>query len=214
LFCLVRFWCYNNFTMDDLEFVQRCVKGDNRQTWDEFLKRYSRLIYNYIHAVLRLKGYPPAEEQASDIFQELFCSLIKDNCRKLRSFSARNGCTLASWLRQVSINFTIDYLRKRKPAVSLDAENEEGFGLQDVLSNGSKHIADSLSALETLDKLKECIDILDNDDKYFLQMHIQQGVRLEDLRQQLGVSRGAIDMQKARIIKRLRDCFRSKGFLG
>lgn len=200
--------------MDDLEFVQRCAKGDNRQIWDEFLRRYSRLIYNYIHSVLRVKGYPPAKEQASDIFQELFSSLIRDNCRKLSSFTAKNGCTLASWLRQVTINFTIDYLRKLKPAVSLDAENEEGLSLKDMLSDGSVHIADSLSEEERADKLKECIDILDEDDKYLLQMNIYSGVRLEDLRRQLGVSRGAIDMQKARIIQRLRDCFRSKGFLG
>lgn len=198
--------------MDDLEFVQRCVKGD-KQAWDEFLKTYSRLIYNYIHNVLNVKGYPFAQSHINDIFQGIFCSLIKDNFKKLRSFQARNGCSLASWLRQVTINFTIDYLRKIKPAVSIDAETDDGLSLKDLLADGSLSATDTLSHEEKLKDLKDCIEKLDNDDKYFLELHINRGLRLEELKGHFKVSRGAIDMQKSRIMDKLRECFKGKGFL-
>ena len=197
--------------MDDLEFVQRCVKKD-KQAWDEFVDKYSRLIYNYIHNVLNAKGYSSSQSHANDIFQEIFCSLIKDDFKKLRTFKARNGCSLATWLLQVTINFTIDYTRKIRPTVSIDEENDDKLSLKELLADYSATVPETLSQEERIKGLKECIEKLGNDDKYFLELHINRGLRLEELRAHFKLSRGAIDMQKARIINRLRDCFKSKGF--
>ena len=59
-----------------------------------------------------------------------------------------------------------------------------------------------------------CIrDSLNTDDKLLLEFNLNQGVRLEDLKDLLGLSRGAIDMRRSRIIEKLRDCFKEKGFL-
>ena len=130
--------------MDDLKFIQGCLKGD-KEVWSEFISRYSRLIYNYIYSVLSVKGRVLLSEQAEDIFQEIFHSLIKDNYKKLSTFQAKNGCSLASWLRQVTINFTIDYLRKLRPIASLDAQDEDGLSLGDTIEGLSA------SAVEFLD---------------------------------------------------------------
>ena len=153
--------------MDDLEFVHRCIKGDKR-AWDEFINKYSRLIYNYIHSVLKIKGSTFTQENINDLFQEIILSLVKDNFKKLSSFKAKNGCSLASWLRQVVVNFTIDYLRKFKPTVSIDEETDDGFSLTEILSSHSPSVTDQLSDEERLIHLKDCIDKLDNNDKFFL----------------------------------------------
>lgn len=198
--------------MDDLEFVQGCVKRD-KPAWEEFLKRYSRLIYNYIYSVLRTKGtHQFNPDDVNELFQDIFVSLTKDDFKKLRSFKARNGCSLASWLRQVTINFTIDYLRKVKPTISLDEEIDDNFSLKDILVDDAPFIKDTLTQQEKLENLKDCIEKLDSHDKYFLELHINQGLKLEELKEILKLSRGAVDMQKARIIARLRECFKSKGF--
>ena len=197
--------------MDDLEFVRSCVRGD-KQSWDKFVDKYSRLIYNYIHNILNARGYTFSQQHIHDIFQEVFYSLIKDNFKKLKSFKATNGCSLASWLRQVTINLTIDYMRKFKSAVSIDEEINEEFSLKDILADGSPSVTDTLNYREKLENLKDCIGRLDSDDRYFIQLHINKGIKLEALKEVLHLSRGAIDMQKMRITRRLRDCFRSKGF--
>lgn len=197
--------------MDDLEFIQRCVKGDS-QPWNEFLNKYSRLIYNYIYNTLNANSPIPTQEHTEDIFQSILRSLIDDNYKKLKSFKARNGCSLASWLRQVTINFTIDYLRKIRPVVSIDAENEEDLSLQDILPDDSIAAPERLIFEEKLDTLKECIEKLGKQEKYFLELHINRGLRLVTLKEHFRISRGAIDMQKSRIIDRLRDCFKIKGF--
>ena len=197
--------------MDDLEFVQRCLRQD-KLAWKEFLARYSRLIYNYIYSVLRSAGSSCVEQHASDIFQEIISSLISDDCRKLRSFQARNGCTLATWLRQVTVNFTIGYLRRIKPSLSIDQEDEDGFSLRDVLKDTSAGAVEKIESNQRLGALKECIERLSERDKFFLELHFNRGIRLEELRGLFRESRGAIDMQKSRLIERLRECFRSKGF--
>lgn len=54
----------------DAELVRRCTKGE-QAAWDELVNRYQRLIY----AIPRRAGL--GEEQASDIFQDVFLTLFE-----------------------------------------------------------------------------------------------------------------------------------------
>ncbi len=198
--------------MDDLKFVQGCLKG-NKQSWSEFLSRYSRLIYNYIYSVLAVKGRNISTEQIEDIFQEIFYSLIKDNYKKLSTYKAKNGCSLASWLRQVTINFTIDYLRTLKTISSIDAQDEEGFSLADTLPDLSAGAAEFLKDQTRRKTLQECISLLESDEQYFLELLLNQELTLDEIKECFKINRGAVDMRKARILQKLQDCFKKKGFL-
>jgi len=197
--------------MDDLEFVQGCLKGD-KQSWSEFLSRYSHLIYNYIYSVLAVKGRSFSNDQVEDIFQEIFHALIKDNYKKLSTYRARNGCSLASWLRQVTVNFTIDYLRRLKVSLSIDAETEDGFSFKDTLADLSPEAADFLSHQDKLKTLYQCIDSLEAGEQYFMELLLAQGLSLEQIRDHLKITRGAMDMRKSRIFQKLQECFKKKGF--
>lgn len=198
--------------MDDLAFVQNCIKQDSL-AWNEFVEKYSRLIYNYIYRVLYSKGVAAAENYSNDICQEIFHSLIKDNFKKLKSYRAKNGCSLASWLRQVTINFTIDYLRRIKPAVSIDQDEEGRTPLKNIIADDSVSAPEALIGKEKITSLRECIDRLDNEDKYFLELYINRGIKLEKLKNHFKISRSAIDMRKLRLLARLRECFKAKGFM-
>jgi RNA polymerase sigma factor (sigma-70 family) len=197
--------------MTDLEFVQRCTSGD-RAACNEFVEKYSRLIYKYISCVLKQKNPGLAtQDNIKDIFQEVYVLLSKENFGKLKTFKARNGCSLASWLRQVTVNYAIDYLKKHRQIVSLDEENEEGLSLKNILVDNSFSARDTAASGEKLARLRECIEALGIDDKYFIEFHIGQDLSLEEMKGLFKVSRGAIDMRKARIVERLRECFKLKG---
>lgn len=199
--------------MDDLKFIQSCIRG-NKGAWDEFLNRYSRLIYNYIYNIINTKGYVLTQANIEDLFQEIIYSLIKNNFKKLRSFKGLNRCSLASWLRQVTINFTIDYLRKFKtPPISLDEESKDGFTLKETIADTAQSQSEKVLDKEKLSSLSDCIKRLDIDDRYFLELYINQGLNLEELKDFFSVSRPAIDMRKSRIIQRLKDCFKEKGLI-
>lgn len=198
--------------MDDLQFIQNCV-NQSTGAWELFLDKYARLIYSYIHGVFRYKGFSAPSDTINDIFQHILYSLVKDNFKKLKSFKAKNGCSFATWLRQVVIHSTIDYLRRLKPAVSLDEESEDGFSLKDMLTDGSMPAPELLYNEESLEHLAECINLLDENEKYFIELYIHRNMPLEELKDHLGVSRSAIDMRKSRIITKLKECFKKKGFL-
>ena len=96
--------------------------------------------------------------------------------------------------------------------VNLEDLDSEGFSLKDILAD-RRILADGLlNDQERLQFLSECIDSLSSQDKYFLEMHIYQGINLGDLQVSLGISRSAVDMRKSRLIQKLRDCFKDKGF--
>jgi RNA polymerase sigma factor (sigma-70 family) len=196
----------------DLEFAQRCAGGD-RQAWDEFLIKYSRLIYTYIFSSARSCGATLSSTEKDDIFQEIILSLLDNNSRKLRSFRALNGCTLASWLRQVTVNFTLSRLSRRMPLVSFDGEEPSGRALEDTVADAAKSAALAAQESEDISRLAECIEALENGDKYFLELNMHLGLNLEEIREHLKITRGAADMRKARIVERLRECFKGKGVI-
>ena len=198
--------------MDDLQFVQGCLKG-NKQSWSEFISRYSRLIYNYIYSTLAVKGCNISVDQAEDLFQDIFHALIKDNYKKLSTYKAKNGCSLASWLRQVTINFTIDYLRTLKSLSSIDAPDEEGFSFADTLQDLSVSAAEFLKDKDRRKTLEECISLLESGEQYFLELLLNQELTLDQIKDYFKINRGAVDMRKARVLKKLQDCFKKKGFL-
>jgi RNA polymerase sigma factor (sigma-70 family) len=198
--------------MDDLELIQSCSNGD-KHSLEEFLSRYSRLIYNYIISVFRNKNCKTSYDLVSDIFNEFFCFLFKDGCRKLKSFKAKNNSTLATWLRVVTIHFTIDYLRSQKESISLEEEDSRGLTLQEKISSDALSAPDFVYNQEVLNSLSECTELLDPDERLFIELHVHQGVKLSLLKEYFNISRGSIDMQKSRIIAKLRDCFRKKGIM-
>ncbi|HOW43292.1 MAG TPA: sigma-70 family RNA polymerase sigma factor [Candidatus Omnitrophota bacterium] len=196
--------------MDDRGFVRRCISGQ-KQAWDEFLQRYSRLIYNYIHSVLRLKGYPCQQTLVEELFQEIILLLLDRNFHKLKSYRGLNGCSLASWLRQVVINYSLSALRDRRVMVSLDQEPplvEPGL----LVAPGKPASAEAIDQERVL-ALRECIDRLESEEKYFLTLHFHANMSLDALKDHLRVSRAALDMRKSRLLSRLKECFKGKGIL-
>jgi len=197
--------------MDQLKFIRKCADHD-KDAWNEFLQRYSRLIYSYIYRVINNYSGIAANNLADDIFQELISALFDDNSKKIRSFKGLNGCSFATWLRLVTINFTRTYAGKQRYMVELDDE-KEGYCLKDRIID--RQILPDEAALykEHSDNLKECVKLLDNDDRLFVQLYLSKGMTLEAVRQVFRVSRTAIDMRKARLLERLKVCFKNKGFL-
>jgi len=198
--------------MNDVDFVQKCISGDS-QALEDFVIQYSRLIYNYIIVILQRKNPNlNTPENIKDIFQNIFLSLIKDNFRKLRSYEGKNGCSLASWLRQVTINYAIDYMRRYRTAMCIDQVNDYE-SLKYLVTEDKTVIMSMLSEEERLLSLQKCIEILDIDEKFLIELHFNRGLSLGAVKELFRNSRGTIDMYKSRVISKLRKCFREKGFI-
>lgn len=188
--------------MDDLEFVRRCLNQD-RRAWGEFVDKYSNLIYKYLLSTLISHGIAPAaaRQNAEDLFQQVLLSLVNNDFQRLKSFQGRNNCSLASWLRIISTNCAIDFLRRIRMPARLEEKDGNGLSLKEALVKN-----------ERLGHLKDCIEVLDSEEQYFLELHLNLNLTLEQIKDHLNISRGAADMRKARIVNRLKKCFKNKGF--
>ncbi len=199
--------------MSDLDFVGRCIKSDSL-AWKEFLQKYNRLIYSYIYSVIRIKAYVFSPPVAEEIFNELISNLIKDDFRKLKTYRGRNNASLASWLKQVTINFCLSYFRyKKKDMISLDEPLSEGFAFSEIIPYRSLSAAEELLRKEENEHLADCIQNLELDDKFFLELRLRWEFSIGEIMDFLKITRGAADMRYSRIIQRLKGCFQEKGMI-
>lgn len=81
--------------------VNSCREGDRAAQY-EIYKLYSKAMYNVSMRILNF------EEEAEDVLQEAFL----DAFARIKDF--RQETTFGLWLKQIVINKSINYLRKRK----------------------------------------------------------------------------------------------------
>ncbi|MFC1594108.1 RNA polymerase sigma factor [Candidatus Omnitrophota bacterium] len=113
--------------MDDIELISGCISGE-KSYWNQFVEQYTRLIYDSIIRTFKKFGARIDSDILEDLHNDVFVLLLKDQYKALKGFEGRNGCSLASYIRTISVRKTIDYWRKQKPTVSIDAgvDGEEG----------------------------------------------------------------------------------------
>jgi len=94
------------------ELVDLCINHGDRQTWDEFFRRYLPVIINTIKSTLRDKGQDRLasdREVMSKIHEQIVIKLYTRD--KLRNCKDVSG--ISYWLEELTKNQTIDWLLKR-----------------------------------------------------------------------------------------------------
>lgn len=68
----------------DAEILEGCLAGD-RRSWNEFVERFSKLVYWSIHKVISGTAFAHHPDFADEVFQDVFKRLLeKDELAKLR----------------------------------------------------------------------------------------------------------------------------------
>ena len=104
---------YNNV---EKTLVADCLKG-NQQAQYELYDKYVQAMYNTVLRMVR------NTENAEDIIQEVFVKVF----RKLDSF--QGDSTLGAWIKRITINTTLNFIRKEKKFFMV--ETEEDFDIPD-----------------------------------------------------------------------------------
>jgi RNA polymerase sigma-70 factor (ECF subfamily) len=130
-------------TLSDAELVQRCRAG-NTDAWNELVERFSR----YVYAVCT-RGYRLSEEDAEDVFQEVFTRVFT------HLDTLRNDAALRPWIAQLTRRLCLDSIAKR----GREHATEEPV---DELASDLAEIDEAFSVREALATLSEtCQEMLD-----------------------------------------------------
>ena len=190
--------------LTEVELLKECILG-NKEKWNIFVDKYSKLIYHTIYKTLRVNDKPTRPDDVNDLFQEVFASLCADNSKKLRMFDPEKGCSsLASWLRMITVRMTIDHLRKNRPTASIDE-----LPTEPAQTGDQEAIIDK----ESLNHLREMLEELDAKDKLLVELSFMRELPPEEVAQILHISVGAFYTRKNRVIEKLKKIAEDRNIL-
>lgn len=98
---------YSNSVPVEAKLVEASLKGD-KKAFESLVRQYQSLVLNVVYRQVL------DEEAAHDITQETFVKAY----RRLATFDKRRS--FKTWLLTIASNSAIDYLRARRPKLSLD----------------------------------------------------------------------------------------------
>lgn len=143
------------------------------ESWSRFLELYGDLIYSQVNRIFRRRDVHSPSDEAADIVQGLFESLMADEGRKLRSFEGRGGCSLGSWLRTVATNYTLSRIRQSKPCESL--EESDNRLVQKAMENQQGPFVDSpretAEKQESMERLGAALGDLSDRERLIFQLY-------------------------------------------
>lgn len=167
--------------------LQDCCRKKSG-AWEQFLIRYNKLIYYSIHRTCGARYYHPEPEEIEDLFNDVLVHFIKDDFKKLRLYRGDEGCTVATWIRTVTVRYTIDYLRARSRNYELMDIEGEGVGQEVSLANPVARPDEIFEQREEDRRLREAIASLPENDRYFIELYYGRGLSPEQTARTLGLS--------------------------
>jgi RNA polymerase sigma-70 factor (ECF subfamily) len=183
-----------NTAPNEEELLKRCIAGD-KETWNIFVQKYSKLVLHSIYKTFRAYDQPTDPDDVDDLFQEAFTLFYSDDFKRLRIFDPTKGRTLASWLRLLTVRMTINYIKKQRPTTSLD-----DLPLEPSQASNEGTIIDEESQKNLVDVLEE----LPLDDKLLIELSYIKELPPEIVAQMLHIAVGTFYTRKNRIINKIR----------
>jgi RNA polymerase sigma-70 factor, ECF subfamily len=90
--------------------VRRCAASRNPEAWEEFVRRFHRLIATVI---LRTAGRlgDASKQTVDDLLQETYLKLCADNFRILRSFEEQHPDAFTGYVKVITANVVRDHFK-------------------------------------------------------------------------------------------------------
>lgn len=88
------------------DLLKQLGSADAQAAWEEFLLRYSSILYQTVHASTR------DQDEIADCFVHICKHLARNGFRRLLRFSPDGAASFTTWLRVVARNLCFDWHRK------------------------------------------------------------------------------------------------------
>lgn len=95
------------------ELVQECARNPTSEVWEEFDRRFRRLIARTILRVCR-EFAERSTEAVPDLIQDTYTKLLGNQCFILRQFKARHDNSFLGFIQAVAASTAYDHFRARR----------------------------------------------------------------------------------------------------
>jgi len=184
-----------NTELLDKELMIRCQSGDT-EAFSEIYNRYKTSVYSYI---LRNIG---DRERSEDLMQETFLRVFRnrDSYKPTAKFS--------SWLYRIAHNLFIDEKRKYwSRMVDLETETQNEKNLPSIITNVTEKSQNSLDSLDDrnlMDKLREALNALSEEQREVMILNKFQGLSYGEISEILEISPESVKQRAYRAHTHLR----------
>ncbi len=188
---------------DDRQLLEKCISGD-RQASGLFVQRFSDLVYKSVQYTFFSKHIQFKQDDLDDIHNTVFVQLFENKCKKLRQYEGRNGCSIATWVRTVTVRIVLNHIRK-KGFDSMDGRKKL-IPLEDLPELREK-TGEPWALMEKSEQerlVRDGIENLPARDKLLITLHFNQGLPLSEVAETMGLSVKNAYTVKHRAVQKLK----------
>ncbi|MFA9452348.1 MAG: RNA polymerase sigma factor [Candidatus Aminicenantaceae bacterium] len=181
--------------MEELELVQSAQQGDMeafRQLFEVNKRKVFAIAFRYAKN----------KEDAEDILQDTFIKAYQG----LDKFHTNEGTSFTSWLYRISINSSIDLLRKKN---KMEDKFFDPDNLDNLSSDNQGHNPEnSMSIQDTRNKISAVLTQLTARQRMiFILRHYQQ-LSTQEISEYMGCSQGSVKKQLFRAVTAIKNHFK------
>ena len=165
----------------DTELVAAARDGD-AQAYEELVYRHRDKIYARAFSMVR------NEEQALDLSQEAWIKAWQ----RLHQF--HGDSSFATWITRITINLSLDFLRKakRQRAESVEALEESSGGVERLLPVINPNPTARLERIELRAKIDQAMETLSEGHRTVLILHEFEELPYKEIAERVGCSIGTV----------------------
>lgn len=154
---------------------------------------YGRYVGAMFHTVLRLTAN---RQDAEDVTQEVFVKVFE----KLPSF--RGESTLGAWIKRVTVNTTLNFLRTANRLKMVELESQH-------LPPEEEPTVDEAAWAHDIRRVHEAMGELPDGCRLVFNLHLLEGYRHQDVAQMLGITESTSKTQYMRARRILKEKLRN-----
>ncbi|MBL8799856.1 MAG: sigma-70 family RNA polymerase sigma factor [Planctomycetia bacterium] len=180
-----------------LTLLQR-VRANDRAAWQRLVQLYTPLVYYWCNR------WGCSAENRDDVVQEVFLAVATGLPRFHRD---RPGDSFRGWLRGITRNTLLAYLRRNRRQPSADGGTHHHLQMQAVSDQSSADDDDPPAELQSLHRRALELVRGEFEDRTWQMFWrtVVEGQSPVDVAADLGVSPAAVRMAKSRVLRRLKD---------
>lgn len=166
----------------DEDFVTRAKLGDTR-AFDALILKYGDKLYGLVYNMTNHK------EDTHDLLQDIFAKAYQS----LRKFKGHS--TFYTWIYQIAVNQTLNFLKKRKRRTTYSLNDEESGIHRDpamIDTNHATNPEETTRIAELQKKLNEAMMRLSESHRMVVTMHDIQGMAHGEIAKVLNTSEGTV----------------------
>jgi len=193
----------NDSFEENRELLSKCFAGD-RKAAENFIRRFSSLVYKSVQYTLMAKQVSFSKSDLEDLHHTVFLKLFEREFAKLKQYKGKNGCSLASWIRIITVRTVLDHLRnKGYDAMGWQHRRIPLDQLPDLRFDDLE-IENRLEKSELNRLLRVCIERLSPRDRLLIKLHFYEGFPLSEVAEIMQLSANNTYTLKHRAVQRLK----------